>query len=121
MEVSMSIYWISAISILTCSNLDFIYRRRKIAGQKPPRAKPSPAIIPPTTDAPVHPSGPSTSAQKASKMADSSAKDAMPTANPGKGPKKVTFGGKEVEMAAGASDAAKWKKKVIRLKCIYNF
>jgi hypothetical protein len=44
-------------------------------------------------------------------MADASAKDAMPTANPGKGPKKVTFGGEAVEMAAGASDAAKWKKK----------
>jgi hypothetical protein len=44
-------------------------------------------------------------------MADASAKDAMPTANPAKGPKKVTFGRKAVEMAAGASDAAKWKKK----------
>jgi hypothetical protein len=87
-----------------------MHRRRKIAGQKPPKAKPSPAIVPPTPDAPVHPTGPS--AQKASKMADASTKDARPTANPVKGPKKVTFGGKAVEMAAGVSDAAKWKKKV---------
>jgi hypothetical protein len=35
----------------------------------------------------------------------------MPTANPVKGPKKVTFGGKAVEIVAGAGDAAKWKKK----------
>jgi hypothetical protein len=35
----------------------------------------------------------------------------MPTANPIKGPKKVTFGGKAIEMAPGASDVAKWKKK----------
>jgi hypothetical protein len=35
----------------------------------------------------------------------------MPTANPVKGPKKVTFGGKAVEMDAGVSDAVKWKKK----------
>jgi hypothetical protein len=44
-------------------------------------------------------------------MADASAKDAMPTANPVKGPKKVTFGGKAIEIAAGAGDAVKWKKK----------
>jgi hypothetical protein len=89
-----------------------MYRRKKIASQKSPRAKPSPAIIPPTPNAPIRPSGPSTSAQKVSKMAEALAKDAMPTANPVKGPKKVTFGGKAVEMAAGAGDAAKWKKKV---------
>jgi hypothetical protein len=44
-------------------------------------------------------------------MAEASAKDAMPTANPVKGPKKVTFGRKAVEMAAGAEGAARWKKK----------
>jgi hypothetical protein len=44
-------------------------------------------------------------------MADASAKDAMPTANPARGQKKVTFGGKTIEMAVGASDATKWKKK----------
>jgi hypothetical protein len=27
------------------------------------------------------------------------------------GPKKVSFGGRAVKMAAGVSDAAKWKKK----------
>jgi hypothetical protein len=88
-----------------------MHRRRKIAGQKPSRAKPSPAIIPPTPDAPICPSAPSTSAQKASKMAEALAKDAMPTTNPVKGPKKVTFGGKVVEMASGARGAARWKKK----------
>jgi hypothetical protein len=85
---------------LTSSNLDFTHRRRKIAGQKPSRAKPSLAIIPPTPDAPIHPSAPSTSAQKASKMAEALAKDAMPTINPAKGSKKVSFGRKAVEMAA---------------------
>jgi hypothetical protein len=84
-----------------------MHRRRKIAGQKPPRAKPSPAIIPPTPDASIRPSAPSTSAQKASKMVEALAKDAIPTANPVKGPKKVTFGGKAVEMAAGARGAAR--------------
>jgi hypothetical protein len=88
-----------------------VHRRRKTAGQKPPKAKPSPAIVPPTPDAPVHPTGPSTSAQKASKMVDAPAKDARPTANPVKGPKKVSFRGKAVEMATGVGDAARWKKK----------
>jgi hypothetical protein len=92
-----------------------MYRRRKITGQKPPRAKPSPAIIPPTPDAPIHPSAPSASVQKASKMAEALAKDAMPTANPVKGPKTVTFGGKAVEMAVGAGGAARWKKKAYAL------
>jgi hypothetical protein len=88
-----------------------MHRRRKIAGHKPSRANPSPAIIPPTPDAPICPSTPSTSAQKASKMAEASAKDVMPTINPAKGPKKVSFGGKAVETAAGAGGAARWKKK----------
>jgi hypothetical protein len=44
-------------------------------------------------------------------MAEASAKDAMPTTNPARGPKKVTFGGKMVGMAAGAGDAVRWKKK----------
>jgi hypothetical protein len=34
-----------------------MHRRRKIAGQKPPKAKPSPAIVPLTPDAPVCPTG----------------------------------------------------------------
>jgi hypothetical protein len=88
-----------------------MHRRRKIAGQNPSRAKPSPVIIPPTPDAPIRPSAPSTSAQKANKVAEASAKDAMPTINPAKGPKKVSFGGKAVEMAAGVEGAARWKKK----------
>jgi hypothetical protein len=97
-----------------------MHRRRKIAGQRPPRAKPSPAIIPPTPDAPIRPSAPSTSAQKASKMAEALAKDAMHIANPVKGPKKVTFGGKAVEMVAGAGGAARWKKKADALFCLDN-
>jgi hypothetical protein len=44
-------------------------------------------------------------------MADAPTKDARPTANPVKGPKKVSFGGKAVEMGAGVGDAARWKKK----------
>jgi hypothetical protein len=44
-------------------------------------------------------------------MAEAPAKDAMPITNPARGPKKVTFGGKTVEMAVGAEDAAKLKKK----------
>jgi hypothetical protein len=88
-----------------------VYRRRKTAGQKPPKTKPSPAIVPPAPDAPVRPTGPSTSAQKASKMADAPTKDARPAANPVKGPKNVSFGGKAVEMGVGVGDAARWKKK----------
>jgi hypothetical protein len=95
-----------------------VHRRRKTAGQKPPKAKPSPAIVPPTPNAHVHPTRPSTSAQKASKMADAPTKDARPTANPVKGPKKVSFGGKVVEMAAGVGDAARWKKKADALFCL---
>jgi hypothetical protein len=44
-------------------------------------------------------------------MADAPTKDARPTANNIKGPKKVSFGGKAVEMAAGVGDATRWKKK----------
>jgi hypothetical protein len=88
-----------------------MHRRRKIAGHKPSKARPSPAIIPPTPDAPIRPSAPSTSAPKASKMAEALAKDAMPATNPARGPKKVTFGGKTVEIAAGAEGAVRWKKK----------
>jgi hypothetical protein len=44
----------------------------------------------------------------------------MPTATPVKGSKKVTFGEKAVEMVAGASDAAKWKKKADALFCLDN-
>jgi hypothetical protein len=43
-------------------------------------------------------------------MADAPTKDARPTANPVKGPKKVSFGGRAVEMGAGVGEAAKWKK-----------
>jgi hypothetical protein len=44
-------------------------------------------------------------------MVEASAKDAMPATNVARGPKKVTFGGKTVEITAGARDAARWKKK----------
>jgi hypothetical protein len=44
-------------------------------------------------------------------MADALSKDVGPTANPVKGPKKVSLGGKAVEMGAGVGDAARWKKK----------
>jgi hypothetical protein len=96
---------------MTYSNLDFMHRRRKVGGQNPLKAKPSPTIIPPTPDAPIRQNAPSTSAPKVSKMAEASAKDAMPATTPARGPKKVTFGGRTVGMAVGAGDAAKWKKK----------
>jgi hypothetical protein len=85
--------------------------RRKVAGQKPLMAKPSPAIIPPTPANPARPTGPSTSAQKVSKTADASAKDAMPSESPAKGSKKVSFGGTSVKMTTGTGGAAGWKKK----------
>jgi hypothetical protein len=44
-------------------------------------------------------------------MVDAPTKDAKPTANPIKGPKKVSFRRKAVEMGAGVGDAARWKKK----------
>jgi hypothetical protein len=96
---------------MTCSNLDFMHRRGKVAGQKPLKAKPSPAIISSTPDAPIRRTAPSTSAPKVSKMAEALAKDAMPATTPARGPKKVNFGGKMVGIAVGAGDAAKWKKK----------
>jgi hypothetical protein len=98
-----------------------VHRRRKTAGQKPPKTKPSPAVVPPTPDAPVHRAGLSASAQKASKMADASTRDVGPSAHPVKGPKKVSFGGKAVEMGAGVGEAPKWKKKadaLFRLDCL---
>jgi hypothetical protein len=54
-------------------------------------------------------------------MADASTKDARPSANHVKGPKKVSFGGKAVEMGAGVGEASKWKKKadaLFRLDCL---
>jgi hypothetical protein len=44
-------------------------------------------------------------------VADALKKDARPSANPVKGPKKVSFGGKAVEMGAGVGEASKWKKE----------
>jgi hypothetical protein len=40
-------------------------------------------------------------------MVDASTKDARPSANPVKGPKKVSFGGKAVKMGAGVGEASK--------------
>jgi hypothetical protein len=54
-------------------------------------------------------------------MADASTRDARPSANPVKGPKKVSFGGKAVEMGAKVREASKWKKKtaaLFRLDCL---
>jgi hypothetical protein len=44
-------------------------------------------------------------------MAGASTKDARPSANPAKGPKKVSFGGKAAEVGAGIGEAPKWEKK----------
>jgi hypothetical protein len=90
---------------------DFAHRRRKVAGQKPPRTKPSPAAVPPTPDAPVCPTGPSTSIQRASKMADAPEKDVGPSTHPAKSTKKVSFSWKAVEVGTGGGEAPKWKKK----------
>jgi hypothetical protein len=51
-------------------------------------------------------------------MADASTRDARPSANPVKGPKKVSFGEKAVEMVAGVGEASKWKKKADALFCL---
>jgi hypothetical protein len=54
-------------------------------------------------------------------VVDALTKDARPSANPVKGPKKVSFGGKAVEMGVGVGEASKWKKKVdalFRLDCL---
>jgi hypothetical protein len=90
----------------------FAHRRRKVAGQKPPRTKSSPTAMPPTPDAPARPTGPSTSTQRASRMADAPEKDAGPSTHPTKSTKKVSFSGKAVEVGTGARDAPKWKKKL---------
>jgi hypothetical protein len=89
----------------------FAHRRRKVAGQKPPRTKPSPAAVPPTPDAPARPTGPSTSTQRASKMADAPEKDVGPPTHPARSTKKVSFSGKAVEVGTGAGETPKWKKK----------
>jgi hypothetical protein len=44
-------------------------------------------------------------------MADVLTKDARTSANPAKGPKKVSFGEKTVEMGAGVGEDSKWKKE----------
>jgi hypothetical protein len=54
-------------------------------------------------------------------MADALTKDAKPSANPAKGPKKVSFGEKAVEMGMGVGEASKWKKKadaLFHLDCL---
>jgi hypothetical protein len=88
-----------------------MHRRGKVAGCKPLKENPSPAIVPPTPAIPARPTGPSTSAQKASKMVDASAKDAMPSESLAKGRKKVSFGRISVDMTTGTNGAARWKKK----------
>jgi hypothetical protein len=44
-------------------------------------------------------------------MADASEKNAGPSTHPAKSAKKVSFGGKVVEVGTGAGEAPKWKKK----------
>jgi hypothetical protein len=51
-------------------------------------------------------------------MADALTRDARPSANPVKGPKKVRFGEKAVEMSAGVGEASKWKKKADAIFCL---
>jgi hypothetical protein len=51
-------------------------------------------------------------------MANALTKDAKPSANPAKGPKKVSFGEKAVEMGAGVGEASKWKNKAYALFCL---
>jgi hypothetical protein len=65
----------------------------------------------PTQDAPARPTGPSTSSQHVSKVADAPEKNAGPSDRPAKSAKKVSFSGKMVQMDAGAGEASKWKKK----------
>jgi hypothetical protein len=109
-EVRIFITWLHITYDFDCSNLFFARRRGKVAGQKPPRAKPSPAIIPPTPDAPVRPTGPSASSQHASKMADAPEKSTGPSDRPIKGARKVSFSGKAIQVDAG-TEASKWQKK----------
>jgi hypothetical protein len=97
--------------MLAYSNLDLMHRRRKVAGRKPFKVKPSPAVVPSTPAIPTRPTGPSTFAQKASKMVDASAKGAMPSESLAKGQTKVSFGRILVDMTIGTSGAARWKKK----------
>jgi hypothetical protein len=63
-------------------------------------------------DAHVRPTGPSTSTQRVSKMADAPEKNAGPSSHPAKSAKKVSFSRKAVGMDAGAGEAPKWKKKL---------
>jgi hypothetical protein len=89
-----------------------MHRRRKVVGQKAPfKAKSSPAIILLTPEAPIRQTAPSTPAPKTGKTAEASAKDATPAATPARGSKRVTFGGKTVDIEVEAGNAAKWKKK----------
>jgi hypothetical protein len=91
-------------------------RRKKVAAPKVPlKARTSPAIVPPTLDAPIRQNAPSTSALRANKMAEALAKDAMSSTTSAGGPEKVVLGGnssRKGEVAEGAGDASKWKKRV---------
>jgi hypothetical protein len=102
------------------SNLSLAHRRRKISGQKPPRAKPSPAAIPPTPDVPARSTGPSASSQHTSKVADATEKSAGPSNRPAKGAKKVHFSGKALQTDTEAGEASKWNKKAEALFRLEN-
>jgi hypothetical protein len=48
-------------------------------------------------------------------VADVPVKSAGPSDRPAKGAKKVSFGGKAIQMETGAGEASKWKKKAAAL------
>jgi alpha-beta hydrolase superfamily lysophospholipase len=91
-----------------------LYRRKKVATPKVPlKARSSPAIVPLTPGVPIRQNTPSTSAPRAKKMAEASAKDAMPNTTFAGGSEKVVPGrttSKKGEMAAKAGYTSKWKK-----------
>jgi hypothetical protein len=93
-----------------------LYKWKKVATPKVPlKARSSPAIVPLTPDVPIRQNAPSTSAPRVKKMAEASAKDAMPKTTSAGGSKRVFLGGttsKKGEMADKVGDTSKWKKRV---------
>jgi hypothetical protein len=64
---------------------------------------------------PQSPEHPFNFCPRANKMAEASAKDAMPNTTSAGGPEKVVLGrnsSRKGEVAEGAGDASKWKKRV---------
>jgi hypothetical protein len=96
--------------------LTYLHRRKKVTAQKVSlKKKTSPAIVPPTPDAPICQNIPSSSSHRENTTTEALAKDVVPNVTSAGGSEKIVLvgssSGKEAT-AEGVADIPTWKKQV---------